>query len=323
MDERDSVPLVLEKGEREVRRAEGVKFKTYKPGAELWDRDILLHTTGVLALTDRRLIHYATLPSVARGHVFELSLSDTTGCSVKKPWLEKKKIFTVNTQRVVWVYPGLTEPIPFEPLADHIVLWDIEQPEVLRSEIMEQVERYKGSQPPKAEKCPSCATNIPAGAIFCPNCGASVTPGVVAPVKKLFLENLKEILQLIEEFETEKASQSQRVEFLKKMVDRTLPYIDKWESIYLQSEAVIEEEYAVKNLYPRVEVNIKNSNEYADTGTRLYSQAMRSRKDGEKCEIWLLRSGLFLQVKTTSYRHYDGYCSGYADAVCTPRHGSG
>lgn len=68
----------------------------------------------------------------------------------------------------------MTEPIPFEPLADNIVLWDIDQPEVLKSEIMEQVETYKESQPPKVEKCPSCGASLPAGAIFCAACGRKV-----------------------------------------------------------------------------------------------------------------------------------------------------
>ena len=174
MGERETVPVELEKGERVVRKVEEVKFKTYKPGAELWDRDILMHTTGILLLTDRRLIRYATSPPDARGHIFKMSLGDITGCSVKKPWLEKEKFFTLNTKEVVWIYPGLTNPIPFEPLAKHIVLWNIDQPEVLKSEIMKQVETYKKSQPPEVEKCPSCNTNIPAGAIFCPVCGRKV-----------------------------------------------------------------------------------------------------------------------------------------------------
>jgi hypothetical protein len=172
MGESEPVPVVLKEGERVVRRVEGVKFKTYKPGAEFWDRDVLLHATGVLLLTDRSLIHYATSPPRAQGHVFEVSLSDITGSSLKKPWFEKKKIFTVNTRRVVWTYPGLAEPMPFEPLAGHIVLWDIEQPEALRSGMIEQVKRFKG--PPKVEKCPQCGTSLPAGTIFCPTCGRKV-----------------------------------------------------------------------------------------------------------------------------------------------------
>lgn len=189
MGEREPVPVVLEKGEKKVRRVEGVKFKTYKPGAELWDRDILLYTTGVMVLTDRRLIHYATSPLDARGHVFELSLSDITGCSVKKPWLEKKKIFTVNTRPVVWVYPGLTEPISFEPLTRALedknkyvregakkILKEMPTPPVpSRSTAPLPTEVAAPAASPLRKKfCPKCGAEIPVEAKFCPNCGGKV-----------------------------------------------------------------------------------------------------------------------------------------------------
>ena len=129
------IPLTLEAGERLVRQIEDVNL-------ELFARE------GLLFLTDRRLIFNAVQP--AGSFSYEISLADIVSCEMKKSFFGKKKLVVVSQQavfkqrlqlvseldRMRWKEVGTLvskEPKP-------AVFTGIEQPEVLRSEIIEQVE---------------------------------------------------------------------------------------------------------------------------------------------------------------------------------------
>lgn len=134
----------------------------------------------------------------------------------------------------------------------------------------------------------------------------------------VMLDSLKGILRLIETFEQETPSESYQTDFIKKMVDQILPHVKKrLESIYLESEARIAR-FGWNGLFERVKQDVKNGDEYADKGIRLYNQGMETRGVGEVCEIWLLGSGHFLYVKTRSCSHTPGYFSGYRGEVWYP-----
>ena len=141
MSERAPIPVRLKKGEREVIRVEGVKCVVDIPREGfLYPSTQRLHHRGFLLLTDQRLISCGTTWSGV--HVIEASLDDVLGCKVEKPRFEDK-LLSVKIRRMVWRFPGGETPIPFEPVPGEVIFVDIKQPEVLRSEIMEQVERYK------------------------------------------------------------------------------------------------------------------------------------------------------------------------------------
>ena len=173
MSEVEPIPVVLEKGEKEVRRVEGVKLE----GKDIIGR-------GFLLLTDRKLIFNGKLLAgeASMTTAFEWSLDDVLGCETKSPLFGKKKLLVIFRQGVMKIRQVTGEIFThtFKPKIRErksipvYAFTDINQPEVLRSEIMEQIERYKKSQPPKVEKCLSCGVEIPAGAVFCPSCGRRV-----------------------------------------------------------------------------------------------------------------------------------------------------
>jgi hypothetical protein len=160
MGERFPLPVVLEKGEREVRRVEGVVLKGREGTAR-----------GPLLLTNLRLIFNGGWDFEEPAY-FEWSLGDILGCDVKKQLFDKKKLL-VAFKTVLFKLRKVQKKHTL-PETGVYAFTDVDQPEVLKSEIMKQIETYKKAPPPKAEKCPSCGAEIPAEATFCPACGGKV-----------------------------------------------------------------------------------------------------------------------------------------------------
>lgn len=160
MGEMAPFPVVLEKGERELRRVEGVILKRRDATAR-----------GPLLLTNLRLIFNGKWDFKEPAY-FEWSLGDILGCDVKKQLFGKKKLLVAF--KTVLFKLRKVQKKQTSPRTLVYTFTDIDQPEVLKSEIMKQIETYKKSPPPKAEKCPSCGAEILAEATFCPACGGKV-----------------------------------------------------------------------------------------------------------------------------------------------------
>lgn len=144
------VPVELEKGEKELRRVDGVKVELG-----------LMVGRGFLLLTNRRLICNGRFEKVGKERIpfsFEWSLDDLVVCSAEKAsQLGKKGLFLAFTQ-VAWksfsdgkveatVHKGgqaeVRSPDGKVLDVDVCVFTGIEQPETLKFEITEQVEVYK------------------------------------------------------------------------------------------------------------------------------------------------------------------------------------
>lgn len=136
--EKVPVPLELMEGEKEVRRLEGVEL----------EKALLKESgRGFLLLTNRRLIFNGITHRLPTS--FEWSLNDVAGCEVKSSLFGKTKLVVVISRILVRIrqitgkiYNQQVETVrPYE-------FTGIDQPEVVRSEIIQQVEKYK-SQPAK------------------------------------------------------------------------------------------------------------------------------------------------------------------------------
>jgi hypothetical protein len=145
------VPVELEKGEKELRRVDGVKVELG-----------LMVGRGFLLLTNRRLICNGRFEKVGKEKIgkeripfsFEWSLDDLVDCATKKAsQLGKKRLALAFTQ-MDWksfsdgkvkatVHKGgpaeVRSPDGKVLDVDVCLLTGIEQPETLKAEIMEQV----------------------------------------------------------------------------------------------------------------------------------------------------------------------------------------
>ena len=134
--EKVSVPLELEEGENEVRRVDGVEL----------EKTLAKETCrGFLLLTDRRLIFNGKLSGGKQLlTAFEWSLNDVVGCVVKNSLFGKKKLAIIISRVVVKVrqITGKVFTTPVETVRPY-EFTGIDQPEVVRSEILQQVEKFK------------------------------------------------------------------------------------------------------------------------------------------------------------------------------------
>jgi len=126
------VPMKLEEGEKVVRKVKGVRISgTYN---------------GSLLLTNQRLILHGC--SIEQSFSLELPLAEIVNCEVKNPLSGKKKLL-VTARRAVYKNPselvieevatrGYSQPPAFaiEPTPQELT--GIEDPEALKSEIIEQ-----------------------------------------------------------------------------------------------------------------------------------------------------------------------------------------
>ncbi|UCC90751.1 MAG: hypothetical protein JSW24_00870 [Dehalococcoidia bacterium] len=194
------IPVKLEKGEKEVRRVEGVKLSSSTLHRLQIEEDFLLLTNRRLIITGKFKSGEEIIPVAYMGY-----LDDVVSCEVKKAWFEPKKLsvtfreysFKFGTQKVVkiWrngeVYTSVdkvrvsTDPKntvghvetsfvgmslvglrsfimaqlalqgvenyaqqnPWDRPRPKEFAWvfkDIEQPEVLKSDIMKQIETKRG-----------------------------------------------------------------------------------------------------------------------------------------------------------------------------------
>ena len=134
------ISMELEKGERLVRQLEKVDLEA-------------LPSIGLLLLTNRRLIFNGV--RVAGSFSYELPLKDIVSCEVKKSMFGGKKLAVASQKAILkqrlqletGIGAGASTTYSWKEVGERIiedpkpaVFTGIEQPETLRSEIMEQVE---------------------------------------------------------------------------------------------------------------------------------------------------------------------------------------
>ncbi|HIH96356.1 MAG TPA: hypothetical protein HA348_02500 [Thermoplasmata archaeon] len=139
------VPHTLEEGEMVVRKVKGVEG---------------IIGRGSLLLTNQRLIYHGY--TLTESFSLDMPLTEIVNCEVKKPLFGKEKL-SVTARRAVFknlsklvieevAIRGFSQPPASIVEPNPQEFKDIEQPETLKSEIMEQVEIYKKSLSQKKKR---------------------------------------------------------------------------------------------------------------------------------------------------------------------------